>query len=31
MTLAVFLFGTCVGGILAEIVEAYDNIRRSRK
>lgn len=31
MTIAVFLFGICVGGILAQIVEAYDNTRRVRR
>ena len=31
MIIAVFLLGVCVGGILAQIVEAYDNTRRSRK
>lgn len=28
MTIAIFLFGVCAGGILTEIVEAYDNTRR---
>lgn len=31
MTIAVFFVGVCVGGLLAQIVEAYDNCRRSRK
>lgn len=30
MTIAVFLLGICVGGLLAQLVEAYDNTRRVR-
>ena len=29
--IAVFLLGICVGGILAQIVEAYDNTRRVKR
>ena len=31
MIIAVFLLGICVGGIFAQIVEALDNTRGSRR